>query len=184
MRAQLNSREVNGNAHKLLLVTDAWLAAGRSVPRTVKATGLGRDVVLRLLVAAREEWKRQAADLYATAVAEELAEINAAAGEAWQAWREWRDAPNEKIQGYKFLEIIEKCSQARRALVGLDKPVKVEMDVSHFIGDPDRRDKGWEPMTLELATVILSDHGLLQSRPGFDPCEMAKRLTSGPEEGP
>jgi hypothetical protein len=124
---------------------------------------------------ARKEWKERAAEAYDLAVAEELAELNALSGEAWSAWLTWKGKPDSKVLSWKFLKIAEKCSASRRALLGLDKPVKVEVDASHFVGDPDRRDHG-EPMTLELASMILSEHGLLQSRPGFDPAAFAKRV--------
>jgi predicted transcriptional regulator len=158
-------------------VVRVWRERGRNAHDAARALGMSESGVRHYLDQAREEWKQRAAEAYELAIAEELSELNSLSGEAWTAWLAWKGKPDSKVLAWKFLEIAEKCSASRRALLGLDRPVKVEIDASHFVGDPDRRDLG-EPMTLELASMILSEHGLLQSRPGFDPCEVAKRLTA------
>jgi hypothetical protein len=123
---------------RALEISAKWRELGRRIRPTAAALGIKTAAVSSALALAREYWAQQVGMAYGAAVAEELAlleQVERTAIDDHASWVE-RGRPDRE-QASRYLDTIIKVSERRAALLGLDAPKRLEVEVVRSIGDPD-----------------------------------------------
>lgn len=124
----------------------------RSMAEIGRQLGISATQVYRDICWAREQWRTRAADAIEKHKERELVRIDHLELEAWKAWSrsigrvkttktETGTGPQGAIDKIsetierkagdpRFLEVVNKCIESRRKILGLDAPVKSEMTVT------------------------------------------------------
>lgn len=126
------------------LVGDLY-AQGSSQTDISRELGVAQSTVCADLKAIFTEWRESAVRDFDVARGIELRKLEAVEKEAWQAWRQSLEPAEstkvtdngggkraekvvkQRVGDPRFLEQIQKCISARRALLGLDAPERVAL---------------------------------------------------------
>lgn len=162
---------------QLYLQCESMAEIGRQIG--VSAVTIYKDICW-----AREQWRTKAADAIATAKQRELARIDALEVEAWRGWQ--RSCQLEVIERTKsgnrpgdqggpydeqsterrkqagdprFLDVIGKCIESRRKILGLDAPVEIHDDRPMRFVIEGLSGAAWLPPALPAPSKPIGDNG-------------------------
>jgi predicted transcriptional regulator len=137
-----NKRETTAIAHRRQAVADLYLQ-GWTQTAIAKQLGAAQSTVSADLKAIEAQWRESAVRDFDIVRGVELRKLERIEREAWEAWERTKkpaqsavmttDGEQQKTQKTvkeqhgdpRFLEAIQRCIASRRALLGLDAPVRV-----------------------------------------------------------
>jgi hypothetical protein len=138
-------------------VADLYLQ-GKTQMEISEVVGVGQPTVSSDLKRIQAQWRESSVRDFDLARELELRKIDRIEREAWAAWERSKkpaqsattsDEPNQRrtrrhvknqYGDPRFLEQVHKCVSARRALLGLDAPVRTEIETNEF-SSLERRDR-------------------------------------------
>jgi len=100
---------------------------GQTQQEIAGVIGVSRQQIAYDLKVIKAQWRAETAHDLDAHRARQLAELVMVAGEAWAGWE--RSILGERPGSPSYLEIVLRCSERKAKLLGLDAPIKADVNV-------------------------------------------------------